>query len=202
MQKIIKITEEKTLEEDDREIQRFIFSDDKIVKVDMGGNVLTKSVDQKYLNAISAYNAAVNANNTEPESKKDLRGIGGWLLLLCIGLLLGVLANFVTFISEMLIAARYPELAGLVAFESIFYITLITLAIISFYLICSYKKAAIKTFIALLAVGLVGNVAIALAVALYGVTDFPAGVIVSIIQMCIWVPYILTSARVKQTLIK
>jgi hypothetical protein len=71
MAKILKIDDEKVIVQGDKKIQRFIFNDDKVVKVDLDGKVLTSNAADKYLNLISVYNANSSSVSEEELASKS-----------------------------------------------------------------------------------------------------------------------------------
>jgi hypothetical protein len=75
MAKILKIEDEQILDENGKKIQRFIFNDDKIIKVDAeNGTVYTSSAPDEYLDLISAYNSGANNRTAGKKSTgKDLQ---------------------------------------------------------------------------------------------------------------------------------
>ena len=58
MAKVLNITEAKMMMKDGKEVERVIFSDDKIIYVNSDtGEVKPATVSQKYVDLVSAYNA-------------------------------------------------------------------------------------------------------------------------------------------------
>jgi hypothetical protein len=106
MAKILKIEDEQVRDENGKKVQRFIFNDDKIVKVDLKGNVLTSNAANKYLELISAYNSGSGSKKTDTalgekiEAIKSGKGAGlyGFLGFLCaitgIGAMIAYIMSF------------------------------------------------------------------------------------------------------------
>jgi len=140
----------------------------------------------------------------------DLEGIGGWLILVAVGLGIGPLVSLSGVIRDLLmlygekyqnVLAARPGLAGLILYEaatnSIFLVALATLN----YLFYQKKKsfpALMITFLASqLAFVLIDHLA---ARALQPSTSL-AGVLRSLVGAVIWIPYYLRSERVKATFV-
>ena len=68
MSKILKIEDAKTVTENGAKITRYVFNDDKVVRVDAKTDkVLTKNVSQNYLNLISIYETNVKVAEIKEE---------------------------------------------------------------------------------------------------------------------------------------
>ncbi len=115
MSRILKIEDTKTVTENDRKITRYVFNDDKVVRVDARTDeVITRNVPQVYLDLISVHSAKTKTQKEETE-KRSIRkkedeiiekiksGSGAGL-----GVLLGMLLKF-TIIG--------PIIAGFASFD-------------------------------------------------------------------------------------
>jgi hypothetical protein len=141
----------------------------------------------------------------------DLEGIGGWLILVAIGLALAPLRSIhgIYATLRVLYGSRFehvfsvhPGLAGLILFEAatntIFLIALIALN----YLF--YQKK--KSFPSLMITFLVSEVTLILIdqiVTMHFYPRHPATTLISnTVTAAVWIPYYLCSARVKATFVK
>ena len=115
MSRILKIEDTKTVTENDRKITRYVFNDDKVVRVDARTDeVITRNVPRVYLDLISVHSAKTKTQKEETEKhsirekedeiiEKIKSGSGAGL-----GVLLGTLLKF-TVIG--------PVIAGFVSFD-------------------------------------------------------------------------------------
>jgi hypothetical protein len=60
MPEVLRIVCDDFIEEDGREVQRIIFSDDRIVRVESDGTILPQSTPQRYIDLISSHNEQYN----------------------------------------------------------------------------------------------------------------------------------------------
>ena len=140
----------------------------------------------------------------------DLEGIGGWLILVAVGLGIGPLVSLSGVIRDllMLYGAKYqnvlaarPGIAGLVLYEavtnSIFLVALVALNILFYKKKRSFPSLMITFLASQLAFVLIDHLA---ARALQPSTGL-AGVFRSLAGAVIWIPYYLRSERVKATFI-
>jgi hypothetical protein len=215
MVKILKIEDEQRIKEAEKEIQRFIFSDDKIVKVDLSGNVLTKNVTDKYLNLISTYNA--NGNNVN--TKKDYSKIGGWLLTSTILLIISAVINTIMIINEnksvetlkalsrsySSLTKNFQAVIDFIPIETFLVVVLIALAVASVVAILLRKKIAKILVPVLYALIAIFNIVV---VTFLSQVNFPVTqqyvytIIGAIVSAVAWFLYYNKSERVKQTLVK
>lgn len=91
MGKILKIEDVKITKEDGVQIAKYIFNDDKIVRINnKTDRVITKNVPQKYLDLISIHSASAGTSRDDDDEEEKARMIGeipqegsitGWLLV-------------------------------------------------------------------------------------------------------------------------
>ncbi len=114
MGKVLRIEDAETIIEKGSRIKRYVFNDDKVVRVEIGTDrVITKNVPEVYMNLISLYDARIVGKTKEEEDlvEKELKnkarrinsGKGAGL-----GVFLGILLKF-TIIG--------PVIAGLFSFS-------------------------------------------------------------------------------------
>lgn len=140
----------------------------------------------------------------------DLEGIGGWLVLVAVGLAIGpfILMNGIFRDLHILYGAQFqagltrlPGLASLILFEaasnSIFLCSLVALNIL-FY---RKKKAFPGWMIAYLAINCAVILIDHFAATRYAPHAQISGVVRSIVVSLVWIPYYLRSERVKATFV-
>jgi Protein of unknown function (DUF2569) len=140
----------------------------------------------------------------------DLNGIGGWLILPCIGLAVspftfmhGIYTDLHVMFGnyfQSALTAR-PALAALIMFEAVNNSVLFATAI--FLNMLLYRKK--KSFPTLMVIYLAANLALGLTDHLFAVRFFPgsswAGIARGFVGAAIWIPYFLQSQRVKETFV-
>lgn len=132
-------------------------------------------------------------------------GIGGWLILPAIGLVLSPILNFFTFISELeiLSGGSLYDYETLITFEVIYIALFIIFQIYTAVKFFTKKMDAPQLVILVLIVNIVGLAIIALWIASIG--DLPdeisMGVVRAIIAAAIWIPYFKRSLRVMNTFV-
>jgi hypothetical protein len=155
------------------------------------------------------------------QGEKKLVGIGGWLILILISLIGSLLLSVPSIVSEITLATSgglieslktvgsdyyNPAAANLVIFEIVFNICLMLFFIFLLFLFFSKKKLFPKFMIVLYSVTLLINI---LDIFLFDwIFELPlqAGdqfnsLVRSAIACFIWIPYLLSSKRVKNTFV-
>lgn len=142
--------------------------------------------------------------------QKDLRGIGGWLIVVAlglgfgpIGLLLALGASVLLLLSpegQSLVAA-HPGVAGLLLFNAITDAILIVLLIVLNIVFYKTKKSFPRLAIGYLVVSFILEVAMHQMMLQYMPTYPSIDAFGSLVAAAIWIPYFLLSQRVKQTFI-
>lgn len=170
--------------------------------------------------------AAVEANQAEPAITdsfsvpsftmiEDLEGVGGWLILVAVGLAIAPLLLLRTILLvniQFLYAARYqdyltghPAVAGLAALELITNVILLVLVAVLNYLFFSKKKVFPTYMIFYLFLQLFLLLADCIALHLMfpsaDLTSNYAALAHSLLVTSVWTPYYIRSRRVKATFI-
>lgn len=227
MAKVLKIDNEQIIDENDRKIQRFIFNDDKIVRVDLDGNVLTENVPDRYLELISIYCVSDKKSPTKSTSRaKDLKGLGGWLVVFVVQLICSIVFSIVGSISNTMTASECDlvnsqfngactAMQPMFVFEDIFVTLIIIFDVIILIMLFLQKRIAINLVIIGAIATICWNIIDTILVSqLFSAHDFPSSVISEVmsgqvfiiignaIYCGIWIPYFIKSERIKQTLIK
>jgi hypothetical protein len=144
------------------------------------------------------------------ELDSDLVGIGGWLILPCIGLAIspfsflhGIYTDLSILFGSRLQSslAGHPALAGLILFEAVNNSLLFATTI--FLNVLLYRKK--KAFSTLMVIYLTANFVLGLADHLFALRFYPqtqlTGVARGFFGAAIWIPYFLQSQRVKETFV-
>ena len=165
------------------------------------------------------------------ELKKDdiiplgVSGLGGWLILVQVGLIISVIGGFVSIFTKILPSYEpevwellttsgtdwyHPLWAPLIVFETLF--AAASLALVLFLLVCFYLKKSIvpRLFIILyagnLVVSVIDSILMSVIHSATGIMDEStslfADVIRNAITCAIWIPYFLKSERVENTFIR
>lgn len=225
MAKILSIVETKTVTKNNIEMQRFIFSDDKIVYVRLDNDEISpSSTPEKYINLINVYNAS-HEHDQEPNNKKTSQyvGVRGWLVVLVVSLFLSsavtifnITRSSLSTASYTSIELSYPGLSNalkhFITFESFILIILAAISVITAILILSKNKSAkilftvyattaiiwaiIDTILATNLFSQYGASASVSAVAQSGANEITR----ALVYGAIWIPYIWSSKRVRATL--
>ena len=140
------------------------------------------------------------------KEKKELTGIGGWLVLPAIGLVLSPFAAIMFIIMDLEAMEDMPRYQHLFAFEIGANVIIALFAVVAAFLFFSKNKMTPKVAIAFL----VTNLALMLIGTVMIVEEFGSGVdseaytdlIRSVVAAAIWIPYFINSKRVKNTFVK
>jgi hypothetical protein len=162
--------------------------------------------------AAPVLDAALPPVTAEPLSaaQKDLGGIGGWLIVVAIGLGLGPFALLLSAGGALLLLmspmsqdllAAHPEVARLLmlsaAIDSVLILALILLNILFYGKKKFFPRAAIVFLVANFILDLAAHQML-----LQFIPTFPStGAFMSLVSAAIWIPYFLLSQRVKQTFV-
>ena len=142
--------------------------------------------------------------------QKDLRGIGGWLILVAlglgfgpIGLLLALGASVLLLLSPegQTLVAAHPGVAGLLLFNAVTDAVLIVLLILLNIVFYKTKKTFPRWAIGYLVVSFILEIAMHQMMLQYMPTYPSIDAFVSLAAAAVWIPYFLLSRRVKQTFI-
>ncbi|MBL25371.1 MAG: hypothetical protein CMM48_15925 [Rhodospirillaceae bacterium] len=154
---------------------------------------------------------------SEIEDKKDLQGLGGWLVLVGLGLVLTPIRLIYSLVTDHLplfesnawqnVTAVHPLLPSLLWGEIILNLGMVLVSLYLLYLFFATKKQFPKIYIGLVVFALVFILTDALIVQSILPNDqTDADTIKEIVRIAImvaiWVPYMLRSKRVKATFIR
>jgi hypothetical protein len=143
-------------------------------------------------------------------TRSDLEGIGGWLILVAIGLALTPLRSVsgITTTLNVLYGSRYqltlsahPALAGLILFEAITNTVYLAALVTLNFLFYQKKKAFPTGMIVFLSAQVIITVFDHLAALHFGSDTSPTAVWGNFAAAAIWIPYYLLSKRVKATFV-
>lgn len=141
---------------------------------------------------------------------KDLNGIGGWLILVAInlvlapiGLLFALSTDFIFLLGGKIqhVLASHPGVGGMLVFDGIFDVALLAVLIVLNILFYGKKKIFPRWFIVFLAVSVIVSVAIREFMFGYVPTYPSLTAFGSFASACVWIGYFLNSERVKQTFV-
>lgn len=156
----------------------------------------------------------------QPEARRGVDepvGVGGWLAFLVVGIALSIILNlYYAFDAGRLYSEltpyfdTFPGLRGAMWFEAVGNLTLAFLAIGALFMILNRKRGGKTLAITLLATAAVFNMIDYLwAVSIFdGVPEAaneasdPDGMGRSLVSAAIWIPYLLVSKRIKNTLVE
>lgn len=162
--------------------------------------------------AAPALDAALPPLTAEPSStaQKDLRGIGGWLIVVAVGLGLGPFALLLAAggallllmspMSQELLAA-HPSVARLLILNAAIYCLLIVALIVLNLLFYGRKKIFPRAAIGFLVANFVLDLTSQQMLRQYIPTLPSTGAFMNLVSAAIWIPYFLLSQRVKQTFV-
>lgn len=143
-------------------------------------------------------------------AQKDLRGIGGWLILVALGLGLGPIALLLALGASVLLlfspegqslVAAHPGVTGLLLFNAATDAVLIVLLIVLNVIFYRTKKTFPRWAIGYLVVSFILEIAMHQMMLQYMPTYPSFDAFGSLAAAAIWIPYFLLSQRVKQTFV-
>ena len=140
------------------------------------------------------------------KEKKELTGIGGWLVLPAIGLVVTPFAAILFIIIDLEAMEEMPRYQNLFASEIFFNVIIALFAVVTAFLFFSKNKMTPKVVIAFL----VTNMALMLIETVMIVQEFGSRVdseaytdlIRAVVAAAIWIPYFINSKRVQNTFVK
>lgn len=172
------------------------------------------------LDDVSIHKESTSEESIYSEPEKDYSSIGGWLILLGIGIFFGPLilmgqvtqmysdiADAITAISDATSNAYNPSLAFFIKIEKFINWSLVLLSFYLWFLFFGKKRDFRIWFIAINLFSIIFIVADAIIISnlVPGISGFDADVIKqlfrSILYSIIWIPYLLISQRAKKTFV-
>ncbi len=130
-----------------------------------------------------------------PETR-ELKGIGGWLLVYVILAFVGLIFSIVILVGIGALGQRAPELAKFISTLTVLMIIGLALIVLELIVIFLKKKWAPKLIVVLLAIGIVINI-----ITIIMVQRVQGGEIVNLVLSCLWIGYFVKSTRVKNTFV-
>jgi hypothetical protein len=131
---------------------------------------------------------------------KELKGIGGWLLVYVILIFVWIAFILLGWLSAEAVVRKYPQLAELISTARIIWIIGLALSVAQLVVIFMKMKWVPMAIMVLLAIGIVINV-ISLILNPSTTGSIVTGII-SIIIGLLWIGYFSKSVRVKNTFVK
>jgi hypothetical protein len=127
---------------------------------------------------------------------KELKGIGGWLLVYVILAFVGLIFSIIVLAGLGALGRQAPELGRIISTLTVLMIIGLALIVLELIIIFLKKKWAPMVIVVLLAIGIVINI-----VTIIMVKRVQGGEIVGMVLSCLWIGYFLKSTRVKNTFI-